>query len=47
MAIFNLKPGPIIKKLLDTLEEAQYAEEITNKEEAVSLLSIELSKLNK
>ena len=47
MAIFNLKPGPIIKKLLDALEEAQYAEEISNKEEAVNLLTVELTKLNK
>ena len=47
MNIFNLKPGPIIKKLIDTLEEAQYAEEISTKEEAVKLLSIELPKLIK
>ncbi len=47
MDLFNLKPGPIIKKLIDTLEEAQYAEEISNKEEAVKLLSLELSKLIK
>ena len=47
MKTFNLKPGPIIKKLLDALEEAQFAQEISTKEEAVDLLSKELSKLNK
>ena len=47
MSIFNLKPGPVIKKLIDCLEEAQYAEEISTKEEAVKLLTIELPKLNK
>ena len=47
MSIFNLKPGPVIKKLIDCLEEAQYAEEISTKEEAVKLLTFELPKLNK
>ena len=47
MKTFNLKPGPIIKNLLDALEEAQFAQEISTKEEAVDLLSKELSKLNK
>ena len=47
MEKFNLKPGPIIKRLLDLLEEAQFSNEITNKEEAIFLLSKELPKFDK
>ena len=45
MAQFGLKPGPIIKKLLDILEEAQFTGEINNKDEAIFLLTNELSEL--
>ena len=45
MERFKLEPGPIIRKLLIILEEAQFAGEIQNKEEAVIFLSKELSEL--
>lgn len=42
MQLLDLKPGPIIKHLLEVLEEAQFASEITTKEEAIELLKKEL-----
>lgn len=43
MQLFNLKPGPIIKRILDYLEEAQYAGEINSREEAIESISREIN----
>ena len=43
MQQFNLKPGPAIKQILDFLEEAQFAGEVNTKQEAVELITKELS----
>ena len=38
MQILNLKPGPVIKKLLEKIEEAQFIGDISTKEEAITFL---------
>lgn len=38
MKILNLKPGPIIKEIIDRLEEAQFTGEISTIDEAVSYI---------
>ncbi len=37
MAELSIKPGPVVGKLLDILDEAQYLEEIKSKKEALNL----------
>ena len=38
MHLLNLKPGPVIKELLEKIEEAHFIGEISTKEEAISFL---------
>ena len=43
MEHFNLSPGPVIGQMLDRVEEARAAGEITTREEALALAAENLS----
>ena len=43
MQHFNLDPGPTIGRMLDRVEEAQAAGEITTREEALALAAADLT----